>query len=133
MSNVIKTFAIASLLMLLMNRCGSSNDITQESQSPDPWSLIEKELSKEQVINALGPPVWVGLSSDTGDFGAKDADTAYILYWRNPGFPVAAIHFDAQDRVRWNPAIGGDETYTHLFEPSASYRCDLPERVDICR
>ncbi|CAM2009922.1 outer membrane protein assembly factor BamE domain-containing protein [Acanthopleuribacter pedis] len=93
---------------------------------------VRQGMSKAEVTAILGEPRWVGLPSDRSDYGVRDQETAFILYWRNTGFPVVQVHFDADHKVRWDTGWSGQETYTHVFEPRDNFLCSNPERATYC-
>lgn len=129
----LATLFIFGILLLGLTGCTKSeNEETPGVDLNQKIGDIRKDMSKAEVIGILGTPTWVGLPSDRSDYGVKDADTAFILYWRNPGFPVVQAHFDANQKVRWDTGWSGKETYTHVFEPKDGFLCSNPERVGYC-
>lgn len=132
----IKTSLLCVLLSLTVAGCGPSTDNTATTSGPNlnqKLGAVKKSMSRADVMAILGPPTWLGLPEDKNDYGVHDADTAYILYWRNPGFPVVQVHFDGNNQVRWDTGWSGKETYTHVFEPHHSMSCSDPARAPYCQ
>lgn len=130
----IKT-SVCVVLGLALVGCSPNAD---QVATPGPdlnqkLGLVKKAMSRAEVMAVLGPPTWLGLPGDKNDYGVRDADTAYILYWRNPGFPVVQVHFDGHNQVRWDSGWSGKETYTHVFEPRDSMSCSDPARAPYCQ
>lgn len=132
----IKTSLLCVLLSLAVAGCGPNAGNSATPSGPDlnqKLGAVKKSMSRADVMTILGSPTWLGLPGDKNDYGVRDPDTAYILYWRNPGFPVVQVHFDGNNQVRWDTGWSGKETYTHVFEPRDSMSCSDPARAPYCQ
>jgi hypothetical protein len=90
-------------------------------------------MSREAVIQLIGPATWASIPSDTGEFGIPDPSIRLELYWRNPGCTPVVVDFDSNLGV-----VGWDEGRvclegSELAEPSDEYSCAKPDRARYCR
>ena len=134
MKMFLKCFVIISVIGLFHCYQPDEKNVKEKVDSiHEKIGQIKKGMGKPQVLEILGRPNWVGIETDRGDFGVKDQNTFFILYWRDPGFPVISVHFNHSETVRWDAMVGNQETYTHLFEPSQVYSCDNSDRSNFCQ
>lgn len=134
-------FLVLRLFALLTVACGNQGSGSAENDLVDPDDLslvalrVKQAMTREQVIDILGPATWAALPGDQGDFAVRDPQTSLILFWRNPGLAVVEVHFDHDQKVRWDGGkpIQGPGGYSHFFEPSTAFECSLPDRSNYCK
>lgn len=96
-------------------------------------SQLKMGMSREIVIQLLGPATWASIPSDTGEFAIPDPSIKLELYWRNPGCTPVVVDFDSNLRV-----VGRDEGRvcldgSELSEPTDEYSCAKHDRVRFCK
>ena len=103
------------------------------SQLSKKASQLTMGMSREAVIQLLGPATWASIPSDKGEFAIPDPGIKLELYWRNLGCVPVVVDFDSNLRV-----IGWDEGRVciegaHLSEPSEEYSCNKTDRSKFCK
>lgn len=137
---------IALILVGLCCQCnpstpqGSAGEAVIESDLIDPLDLghqakkVKKGMKREQVFALLGKPTWASIAGDRGDYGVRDPETEFILFWRNPGLAVVEVRFGKDGSVQWDGGIPvAASAYAHMFEPSASFSCERADRKQYCQ
>ena len=103
------------------------------SQLSKKASQLKMGISREAVIQLLGPATWASIPSDKGEFAIPGPETRLELFWNNPCCVPVVVDFDRNLRV-----IGWDEGRlctedAHLLEPPEGYSCKKPDRGKFCK
>jgi hypothetical protein len=95
-------------------------------------AVFKRDLTRAQVVEALGAATWAVLPKDEGPFAMDPGDgVALMLYWRNGKCTPVSAAFDRSMRL-----VGGEALAQCLdvdTNPGAQYACTKVDRAALCR
>lgn len=104
----------------------ASQDFTKE------MGKLRLGMSRQKVINLLGPASWVILSTDRGKYTLSDDTLAFELQWENKDCRNASVAFSkvTQGAVGWDDGSG----YCESSPPPSfdRFSCNKPDRQALC-
>lgn len=94
---------------------------------------INREPTRAEVIEVLGPATWAALPGDKGgDFAIEASSSVLDLYWRNGDCTPVMASFDKSMRTIGSydgrMCVGGQD-----LNPGARYSCTQHDRQKLCR
>ncbi|UCH22726.1 MAG: hypothetical protein JSU83_05795 [Deltaproteobacteria bacterium] len=125
---IILTFFILTVMLPPLLLAGKITELSKKASS------LKIGISRQSVINLLGPPTWAVIPGDKYDFTLPNPRIKLELYWKNPGCSPVIVQFNAKFKVcGWDEGriYCGKEAY--LFEPAEEYLCDKPDRTIYCK
>lgn len=104
-----------------------------EAASRQAGRDINRQPTRAEVVEDLGPATWAALPSDKGgDFALEGSSSVLDLYWRNGDCTPVMVSFDKSMH-----AIGSDEGRMCVggqdVNPGARFSCTQHDRQKLCR
>ncbi len=95
-------------------------------------AVFKRDLTRAQVVEALGAAIWAVLRKDGGPFAMDPGDgVALMLYWRNGKCTPVSAAFDRSMRLVGSMALA--QCLDVDTNPGAQYACTKPDRAALCR
>lgn len=95
--------------------------------------IIDIDMSREQVIAAMGPADWAAIPGDSGMLSLPDNEFGLELRWSNPDCRDVVVSFSPPPYkvIGWD--AGSDFCRMGLKEEKTDFSCDLPDRSKLCK
>jgi hypothetical protein len=128
------------LPVTLLSLMAVANPTSNAGQSKSLTALsrratgVRSGMTRQQVLNILGPATWAILPGDTGEWAMVDPNTTSLeLYWKNGNCAPVQVSFNKAGRVDGideGRAVCDDSEYTAV--PGRAYSCRRSDRSSKC-